>query len=402
MMDIGRALAAAGLFYAALYSTSTAAQTSPPPLKIGVLTDETGPYKDPTGPGSILAAQMAVEDQGGMVDGRKVEIVHADTQNKPDVAVAIARRWFDVEGVQAIVDLPVTPVAYAVQTLAKQSNRTVIITASATSEFTSKNCSPESTHWADDTHALAAGTAKALAATGASTWYFITVDIAFGAALQRDAAQVIEANGGKVLGSLRHPVGTTDFSSFVLQAQGSGAKEIGLISVGNDLVNAIKQAGEFGVGRDGTQSLAGFLVYINDIHSLGLEVAQGLTVTTGFYWDQNDEARAFAKRFYATQKAMPSKNQATIYAAVRHYLKAVGAAKTEEAVAVNKAMRSIPVDYFGKPASVRSDGRVLYDLALYRVKKPSESKYPWDYYELVRAIPQDEAFLPLNKQACGE
>jgi branched-chain amino acid transport system substrate-binding protein len=401
MMNIGRALTA-GFFWAALYSTSAAAQTSPLPLKIGVLTDETGPYKDPTGPGSIFSAQMAIEDQGGIVNGRKLEIVHADTQNKPDVAVAIARRWFDIEGVQAIVDLPVTPVAYAVQNLAKQSNRAVMITASAASEFTSKNCSPVSTHWADDTHALAAGTAKALAATGASTWYFITVDIAFGASLQRDATQVIEANGGKVLGSLRHPVGTTDFSSFVLQAQGSGAKEIGLISVGNDLVNAIKQAGEFGIGRDGTQSLAGFLVYINDIHSLGLEIAQGLTVTTGFYWDQNDEARAFAKRFYAARKAMPSKNQATIYAAVRHYLKAVEAAKTDEAVAVNKAMRAITVDYFGKPTRVRSDGRVLYDLALYRVKKPSESKYPWDYYELVRAIPQEEAFLPLNKQACGE
>jgi branched-chain amino acid transport system substrate-binding protein len=399
-MSLSRAFAV-GLLCAALASAVATAQ-APVPLRIGVLTDETGPYRDPTGPGSILAAQMAVDDFGGAVMGRKIEIVHADTQNKPDIAVSIARRWFDTEGVQAIVDLPVTPVAYAVQDLARQSNRTVMITASAASEFTSKNCSPVSTHWADDTHALAAGTAKSLMAGGASTWYFITVDIAFGAALQRDATQVIEANGGKVLGSLRHPVGTTDFSSFVLQAQNSGAKEIGLVSVGNDLVNAVKQAGEFGIGRDGMQSLTGFLVYINDIHALGLDVAQGFTVTTGFYWDQSDEARAFAKRFYEQQKAMPSKNQATIYAAVRHYLKAVATAKSDEAVAVNKAMRALPVDYFGKPTKIRSDGRVLYDLALYRVKKPSESKYPWDYYELVRTIPQDEAFLPINKQACGE
>jgi branched-chain amino acid transport system substrate-binding protein len=401
MRDITRALGA-GLLCAALCGTSASAQTPPPPLRIGVLTDEAGPYADPTGPGSILAAEMAVEDHGGMISGRKIEVVHADTRNKPDVAVAVARRWFDTEGVQAIIDLPVTPVAYAVQELAKQSNRTVMITASAASEFTSKNCSPVSTHWADDTHALAAGTAKALMATGASSWYFVTVDIAFGAALQRDATEVIEASGGKVLGSVRHPVGTADFSSLLLQAQQSGAKEIGLMSVGNDLVNAVKQAGEFGVGHDGKQSLAGFLVYINDIHALGLDVAQGFTVTTGFYWDQSNEARVFAKRFFAKHKAMPSKDQATIYAAVRHYLKAVEAAGTDEAVAVNKEMRTLPLDYFGKPAKVRSDGRVLYDLGLYRVKKPSESKYPWDYYELVRQIPQNEAFLPVNKQLCGE
>lgn len=390
---------AAGLFCAFAYAAAAAEATAP--LRIGVLTDETGPYADPTGPGSILAAEMAVEDQGGMVNGRKVEILHADTRNKPDVAVSIARRWFDTEGVQAVVDLPVTPVAYAVQELAKQADRTVMITASASSEFTSKTCSPVSSHWADDTHALAAGTAKALMATGASSWYFITVDIAFGASLQRDATQVIEANGGKVEGSLRHPVGTADFSSLLLQAQESRAKEIGLISVGNDLVSAIKQATEFGIGRDGTQSLTGFLVYINDIHALGLEAARGFTVTTGFYWDQNDAARAFAKRFYARHKAMPSKDQASVYAAVRHYLKAVAAAGTDEAVAVNKAMRAMPVDYFGKPTSLRADGRLLYDLALYRVKKPAESKYPWDYYELVRTIPQGEAFLPLNAQACG-
>jgi branched-chain amino acid transport system substrate-binding protein len=394
---------ASTLLFAWLVCTGpAAAQFANDTLKIGVLTDESGPYSDSAGPGSVLAAQMAVDDFGGSVKGHKIEVVHADTANKPDVAVNVARRWFDAEGVAAIVDLPVTPVAYAVQEVAKQKNKTVMITASASTDFTSRTCSPISTHWADDTHALAAGTAKALVGSGTKTWYFLAVDIAFGAALQRDATEVIEANGGKVLGSVRHPVGTADFSSFVLAAQSSQAQVIGLISVGGDLVNVIKQAKEFGIGQDGHQSLVGFLIYINDIHALTPAVAQGLMVTSGFYWDQDDAARAFAKRFYEKRHAMPSKDQAEIYTAVRHYLRGVDAAATDEAVAVNKAMRRIPVDYFGKKASIRDDGRVLYDLTLYRVKKPDDVKYPWDYYTPIRTIAQSEAFLPMNKDVCGK
>ena len=377
-----------------------AAQFANDTLRIGVLTDESGPYADSAGPGSILAARMAAADFGGSVKGHKIEIVDADTQNKPDVAAAIARRWFDTEGVSAVVDLPVTPVALAVQALAKQKNRAVMVTASAASEFTSKFCSPVSTHWADDTHALAAGTAKALSAEGGKSWFFLTVDIAFGAALQREATAVIEASGGKVLGSVKHPVGASDFSSLLLQAQSSGADIVGLASVGGDLVSILKTAGEFGLGRDGKQSLAGFLVYIDDVNALGLDAAKGLYVTSGFYWDQNEEARAFAKRFFAERKMMPSKNQAEIYTAVKHYLQAVDAAGTDEAVAVNKAMRAAPVDYFGHKASIREDGRVLYDLTLFRVKDAAHSKAPWDYYEPLRAIPAAEAFLPVNAEAC--
>lgn len=385
----------------ALSLAGAASAQNAAPLRIGVLTDESGPYADSSGPGSILAAEMAVADFGGAVKGRKVEIMHADTQNKPDVASSIARRWFDTEGVHAIVDLPVTPIAAAVQQLAKEKNRTVMITASATSDFTAKWCSPVSTHWADDSHALAAGTAKAISADGPKSWYFVTVDIAFGAALQRDATEVIEATGGKVLGVAKHPVNAPDFSSLLLQAQASGAQKVGLASVGGDLVNEIKQAHEFKIGLDGKQALIAFLVYIQDINALGLNTAQGLNVTSGFYWDQSDTSRAFAKRFFEKRKMMPSKNHAEIYTAVLHYLRAVDKAGTDEAVAVNKAMRAAPVDYFGKPATVRADGRVLYDLELYRVKKPEESKAPWDYYAPVRAIKAAEAFLPMSP-ACGQ
>ncbi len=396
-----RQLVRAAFYLAMLAATSAHAQISDDVVRIGVLTDETGPYADSAGAGSVLAARMAVEDVGGTVRGKPVEIVHADTQNKPDVASAIARRWFDTGGVDAIVDLPVTPIALAVQELARQKSRTVMITASAASEFTSKFCSPVSTHWADDTHALTSGTARALLAAGGDTWFFITVDQAFGLALERNATAIVKEGGGRVLGTVRHPIGNTDYSSLLLQAQASGAKVVGLASVGNDLVNLLKQANEFGLRNSGKQSLAGFLTYIQDIHSLGLPAVQGYSFTEGFYWDQSDAARAFARRFFAVQKMMPSKNHAEIYTAVTHYLRAVDTAGTDEAVAVNRAMRERPLDYFGKPATVRSDGRVLYDVTLWRVKAPAESKEPWDYYAPVRTIPAADAFLPLNKEACG-
>ena len=376
------------------------AQISDDVVRIGVLTDESGPYADSAGPGSIAAARMAAADFGPTVRGKRIEIVDADTQNKPDVASAVARRWFDSEGVDAVIDLPVTPIALAVQQLAREKNRTVMITASAASEFTSKFCSPVSTHWADDTHALAAGTAQAVVEGGGKNWFFITVDMAFGLALERDATAVITAHGGKVVGEARHPIGASDYSSLLLQAQSSGADVIGLASVGGDLVNLLKQASEFGLGRAAGQTLAGFLVYIQDIQALGLPAAQGLTFTAGYYWNQNDAARAFARRFFAQTHMMPSKNHALIYTAVLHYLRAVDAAGTDEAVAVNRAMRAQGFDFFGKPATVRSDGRVLYDETLWRVKQPGESTEPWDDYAFVRTVPAAAAFLPASN-SCG-
>ncbi len=292
-----------------------------------MLTDESGPYADTGGPGSVAAARMAVADFGGTLDGHPIEIVHADTQNKPDVASTIARRWFDEEGVCAVVDLPVTPVALAVQQLAKEKNRTVMITAAAISEFTSKLCSPVSSHWADDTHALTTGTARALLQQGGKSWYFITVDMAFGAALQRDATAVVLAGGGRVLGESKHAIGATDYASQLLQAQASGADVVAFASVGNDLVNLVKQAHEFGLGADGKQTLGGFLIYISDINALGLATAQGLNLTAGFYWDQSEASRAFARRFMAQTHMMPGKDHAAVYTAVLHYLQAAQAGR---------------------------------------------------------------------------
>ena len=379
---------------------AAAAHADPAPLKIGVLTDESGPFVDSGGPGSVIAAEMAVKDFGGEVLGRKIEIVHGNTLNKPDVAAAVARRWFDVEGVDVITDLPVTPIAFAVQAIAKEKNKTVMVTAAATTAITGKNCTIGSSHWADDTHAIASGVAKAISDTGAKSWYFLTVDTAFGAALQAATTKVIEAHGGKVLGAVKYPINSPDFSSLLLQAQASGAEKIGLVSVGADLDNQIKQGAEFGIGRDGKQAMVGFLVYIQDIQALGLKTAQGLDLTTGFYWDQDDEARAFAKRFFAEAHQMPSRNHAAIYMAVKHYLEAVKAAGTDDAAAVGKAMRAAPIDFFGHPAKMRGDGRVLYDLTLYRVKTPAESKRPWDDYAKLRDIPAAQAFAPENTALC--
>lgn len=389
---------------AALFLSSAAqAQFSNDVVKIGVLTDEAGPYADSAGAGSILAAEMAVADFGGTVKGHKVEIVHADTANKPDVAAGVARRWFDTEGVSAIVDLPVTPVAFAVQDLAIAKKKTVMITAAATTDFTTKRCNIVSTHWADDNNALAGGTAKAIMASGGGkSWYFIAVDIAFGAALQNDATKVIEAGGGKVLGSSRYPVGNADFASLLLKAQASQAGTIGLASVGADLVTAIKQAHEFGLGTPPGPALVGFLIYINDIHALGLNTVQGLNVTSSFYWDQTDAARTFSQRFFDKQKKMPSREQAQVYAATLHYLRGIDKAGTDDAAAVGKAMRDLPVDYFGKPATLRADGRLITDLTLYRVKSPAQSRKPWDYYEPVRTITAAEAFLPMVESCAAK
>ncbi len=382
----------AGAAAAAFVKPARAVET---PVRLAVLTDENGPYADSGGPGCIAAARMAVQDFGPAVLGRPIEILHADTQNKPDIAASIARGWYD-SGVDAIMDLPVTPVAAAVQQIAREKGRTVMITASAISEFTSKACAPVSSHWADDTHALTTGAARL---QPGGNWFFITVAFSFGAALQALTAQAIEATGGKILGSVKFPIGTADFSSQLVAAQGSGAAIIGVAAVGGDQVNLLKQAAEFGL-RNGGAKLAGFLVYITDIHALGLEVAQGLSFPASFYWDQNNEARAFAKRFQAGRNAAPTKNQASNYAATLHFLKAMAQAGTDDPVAVNKAMRAQPVSYFGRPASMRADGRVLFEVSLYQVKRPDESKGPWDYYAEVGSVPADKAFLPINP-ACG-
>ena len=322
----GGALLAAGPLVRA---RDARAQQNAGPVRIGVLTDETGPYADSGGKGSVLAAQMAVADFGSTVLGRPIEIVHGDTQNKPDIAASLARQWYD-SGVDAIVDLPVTSVASAVQQVAKEKNRTVMITAGAATEFTSKTCSPVSTHWADDTHALSVGAATHIVKSGGKTWYFITVDYAFGAALERDATEVITANGGRVLGTVEYPIGNADYSSMLLQAQASEAQVIGLASVGADLVNLVKQAGEFGVQTSGRQTLVGFLIYITEVHALGLQVAQGFTFASGFYWDQNDVSRAWSKHFLATQKAMPTRVQAGVYTASLHFLKGMQKAGTAD------------------------------------------------------------------------
>ncbi len=368
------------------------------PVRIGVLTDENGPYADSGGGGSVTAARMAVQDFGATVLGRRIEILHADTQNKPDIAGALARGWYD-SGVDAVIDLPVTPVAAAVQQIAREKQRTVMITAAAISEFTSRNCAPISSHWADDTHALSTGASQVLTAAGGRSWFFITVDFSFGAGLQAAATSVIEANGGKVIGSTKFPIGNADFSSQIIAAQSSGASVIGLASVGGDQVTLIKQAAEFGLQKSGAK-LAGFLVYITDIHALGLDVAQGLSFPAGFYWDQSAAARAFAKRFAAERGAMPTKNQASVYAGVAHFLRAMAQAGTDDVLAVNKAMRALPVGYFGRAATLRADGRLLYDVSLYRVKPPAESHAPWDYYTEIGTIPAAQAFLPISA-ACA-
>lgn len=369
------------------------------PVRVGVLTDASGPYSDSGGAGSVAAATMAARDFGATVLGRPIEIVSADTQNKPDIASAIARRWYD-DGVDAIIDLPVTPIAAAVQQVAREKGRTVMITAAAVSEFTSRLCAPISSHWADDTHAMATATGKLLTGTSRPSWYFITVNFSFGEALQAEATKVIEAGGGRVLGTAKFPIGNSDFSSQILQAQSSGAAIIGLAAVGGDQVTLIKQAAEFGL-LDGKTGLGGFLIYITDIHALGLQAAQGLSFPASYYWDQNEEARAFARRFQAERRAVPTQNQALTYAGTLHFLKAMAQAGSDDPVAVNKAMRALPVAFFGRPATMRADGRVLYDVNLYRVKRPDESRGPWDYFSALGSIPAAEAFLPANPACVG-
>jgi branched-chain amino acid transport system substrate-binding protein len=380
------------------------AQVSDDVVKIGILNDQSGMYADLAGQGSVNAARMAAEDFGGKVQGKTIEVIFADHQNKPDVASSIANQWIDTDKVDAIMDVPTSSVALAIQEITKNKNRIHINSGAASSDLTGKACSPTGIHYTYDTYALANGTGTTIVKEGGDSWYFITADYAFGHALEKDTGDAVKAAGGKVIGAVRTPFpGTTDFSSFLLQAQGSGAKVVGFANAGGDTINSIKQAGEFGLVAAG-QKLAGLLVFLSDVHSLGLKTAQGLQITTGFYWDMNDETRAFAKKYAAKNGgAMPTMVQAGIYSATTHYLKAIDAAKTDEAKAVVAKMKEMPInDFFAKNGKIREDGRMVHTMYLAQVKKPEESKGPYDYYKIIREIPGDQAFRPMDaKYGCS-
>ncbi len=381
---------------------SAQAQYTDGAVKIGVMNDMSGLYADLTGPGSVVAARLAVEDFGAAAKGLKVEIVGADHQNKPDVGSNIVRTWIDVDKVDVIVDVPTSSVALAVSEIVKDKNKVFLVSGAAASDLTGPKCTPNTIHWTYDTWALANGTGKAIVKTGGDTWFFLTADYAFGHALERDTAAVVEKSGGKVLGKVRHPFPGTDFSSFLLQAQASKAKIIGLANAGGDTINSIKQASEFGIVKGG-QKLAGLLVFISDVKALGLPTAQGLIFTEAWYWDTNDVNREFAKRFAAQNKGIyPSMIHAGVYSAVTHYLKAVSELKSDaDGKAVVAKMKQMPTDdkLFGK-GTVRADGRKIHDMYLFEVKKPEESKGPWDLYHLRATIPAAEAFRPLKEGGC--
>lgn len=372
-------------------------------VKIGLLLDMVGPYSDIGGAGSVLAAQMAVEDFGGTVLGKPVEVVFADHQNKPDIAAAKAREWFDTQGVDAITDVAASATSLAVVNVGRSKNKPVLIAAAAggSSRLTNEDCSPISIHWTYNTQTLARVTADAVTKAGGDSWYFITADYTFGHSLEADAAERVKAAGGKVLGSVRHPLNASDFSSYVLQAQSSGAKVIGLANAGGDTINAIKAAKDFGVSTSGKQSVAAMLMYISDVHALGLEAAQGMLMAEGFYWDLNDKTRAWSKRFFERHKRMPTSAQAGEYSAVTHYLKAVQAAGTVDTDAVMAKMRELPVnDIFAENGTVRADGAMVHPMYLAQVKTPAESRGPWDYLTIKSVVPADQAFLPLSASRC--
>jgi branched-chain amino acid transport system substrate-binding protein len=369
-------------------------------VKIGILNDQSGVYADYGGKWSFEAAKMAVEDFGGSVLGQKIDVITADHQNKPDLATAIARRWYEVEGVDMITELTTSSVALAVQELSKQMKKIDIVVGAATSRLTGDACQPYGFHWAYDTHALAVGTGGALVDAGGDTWFFMTVDYAFGYALEKDTSDIIKAKGGKVLGSVRIPLNASDFSSFLLQAQSSKAKIIGLANAGLDTSNSIKQAAEFGIVKGG-QKLAGLLLVLSDVHALGLEAAQGLVLTEGFYWDHDAKTREFSERFFKRTGRMPNMIQAGTYSATLQYLKAVKAAGTKDTEAVAAKLKELPVDdMFAQGGKVLPNGRMVHDLYLFEVKKPSESKKPWDYYKQLAVVPGDKAFLSAKDSGC--
>jgi len=387
---------AAALLLAAGMASAADPKVSDDAVRIGVLTDMTGYYSDLAGPGSVEAATMAAADFGGKVLGKPIVILSADHQNKADVSSTIARKWFDEDKVDAIVDLVSSSTALAVMPVAAEKKRITLLSGPATTAITGEKCTPYNVHWTYNNWALANGTGREVVKQGGDTWYFLTADYVFGKSLEEDTAAVVKASGGKVLGAARHPSpGTTDFSSFLLQAQASGAKIIGLANAGADTVNAIKQANEFGITKK--QNLAGLLVFISDINSLGLSTAKGMYLTTAFYWDRDDDSRKWSKRFFEKTKRMPTMVQAGVYSAVTHYLKAIQAAGTDAADAVMVKMRETPVnDFFAKNGRIGPDGLHRHDMYLVQVKTPEESRYPWDYYKIAKVIPAADAFPPIS------
>ncbi len=393
------AAAAASLALAASGPAANA-QISDDVVKLGVLTDMSSLYADATGKGSVAAVEMAVADYGGKVKGKPIQVVVADHQNKPDVGVSIARNWYDNDKVDAILDVPTSSVALPISALTREKKKIHINSGGGSSDITGTACSPNTVHWTYDTYALSNVAGKAMVKRGEDTWFFVTADYAFGMALQRDAANVVKETGGKVLGDVRHPLNSSDFSSFLLQAQASKAKVVALANAGGDTTTALKQAAEFGLAQGG-QKLIALLMEITDTHALGLKATQGLIVTDAFYWDMNDETRAFSKRFNEKVGHMPTMIQAGLYSATMHYLKAIEAVGTDEAPKVMEQMRKTPInDFFAKNGHIRIDGRMVHDMYLFETKKPEESKNEWDLYKLIATVPGDEAFRQLDKGGC--
>ena len=390
-----------GLFCFGLFLNSVADAQSPSGVvRIGILNDQSGPYADFGGKTSVDAARMAVEDVGGKVLGKSIEIIIGDHQNKPDVASAITRRWFDVDGVNAVAELTNSAVALAVQQIAKEQGKITLFTGPATTRLTNEDCSPTGFHWAFDTYSQAVGTARAVVAEGGKSWFLLVADYAFGHQMASDLSKVVKTSGGTVVGEVRHPLNTSDFSSFLLRAQSSKAQIIGLASAGADTINSVKQAAEYRIAAGG-QKLAGLVVVISDIDALGLTTANGLIFTTAFYWDRDEASRVWSKRFFERAGRMPGMIQAGTYSAVLHYLRAMEAAGTVDGRAVADKIRELPVDDFFAKGRVREDGRMTHDMYLVEVKTPSESKAKWDYYKVLRRIPAEEAAQPLSESKCS-
>jgi branched-chain amino acid transport system substrate-binding protein len=382
-------------------AVSQAQSADQKPIKIGILSDMSGPYADQAGLGSVEAAKMAIEDIGGKIGNRTIELVSADHQHKTDVALGIVRRWFDIDGVDVVADMPNSGVALAVQQLTRERNKIALFATAATTELTGKQCSPNGIQWVYDAYSNAAGLAKALIKQGQKSWYFITVDYALGQSLELEASKAIRQAGGSIVGAVRHPLNTADFSSYLVHASETPAQVIALANAGADTINSLKQAKEFGLMSKPDRTLVTPLVYISDIHSLGLDLAGGLTFVEGFYWDLDDQTRAWSKRFFDRRGAMPTMTHAGVYSQVRHYLQAVRDAGTTDSQAVLAKMRATPVnDFFSHGGQIRPDGRMVHDMLLVQVKRPNEQKYPWDYYKVLTVIPGAEAFRPLSESEC--
>jgi branched-chain amino acid transport system substrate-binding protein len=371
------------------------------PLKLGLILDMSGPYADVTGAGSAMAAKMAVEDFGGAVLGRPIELLVADHQNKADIAAATARGWFDAQGAEALLDVAASATALAAQEIAKQRNKIIILNGPGTTRLTNEACGPQTVHYAYDTYALGTATGKAITESSGKTWFFITADYTFGADLERDTAEAVKASGGTVLGDARHPLNSFDFSSYLLQAQASKAQVVGLANAGKDAVQAIQQAAEFGLMRSG-QKLAALLMYDTDVHAIGLQTAQGMLTGSAYYWDRTEASRAFSKRYFDRVGKMPNMSQAGVYSSTMHYLNAVKASGTVETAAVMKKMKDTPIDdFYASGGHIREDGRMVHDFYLVEVKKPADSRYAWDYFKILATIPGEKAFIPLSQSRCA-